>query len=88
MSEGSLKISKFTASKNYIYFFDSSPVEITLEKGILKGRPVSFTGIIRGKITKFMYNIRENRMTLLSDGIIDRNLLSIVVKYINTSGDF
>lgn len=87
MSEGSLKISKFTASKNYIYFFDSSPVEITLEKGILKGRPVSFTGIIRGKITKFMYNIRENRMTLLSDGIIDRNLLSIVVKYINTSGD-
>ncbi|WP_456464659.1 translocation/assembly module TamB domain-containing protein [Persephonella sp.] len=87
ISKGNLKISKFTASNNFIYFFDSSPVEIYLKDGVLEGNPVSFTGIIKGKISRFVYNIKENRLILFSDGVIDRNLLSIVIKYANTSGD-
>ncbi len=87
MSTGNLRISKFTTSKNYIYFFDSSPVELYLKNGVITGKKVDFTGIIRGKINRLEYNIKQNSLILSSDGFIDRNLLSIVIKYINTSGD-
>jgi len=84
---GRLKIQNFAISKNYIYFFDSSVFEVILEDGVVKGNPVSFSGIIKGKLEKLEYHILENKLSLFSKGSIDRNLLSILLKYANSSGD-
>ncbi|WP_457638553.1 translocation/assembly module TamB domain-containing protein [Persephonella sp.] len=86
-AQGHFTVQKFSASKNYLYFFDSSPVELYLKDGVLKGRPVRFTGIITGKITQFEYKIKENYLKFYSEGSIDRNLLSVLMQYANSSGN-
>jgi hypothetical protein len=86
-ADGFFKLSKFTISKNYIYFFDSSPVEFSLKNGVLTGSEVKFTGIIRGKLKDLRYDISKNHLKFRSDGQIDRNFLSMITQYINSSGD-
>ncbi|SNZ07827.1 Family of unknown function [Persephonella hydrogeniphila] len=86
-TEGSFKLSKFTVSKNYIYFFDSSPVHLKLKDNVLTGNKVEFTGIIRGKLENLRYDLSKNTLRFQSDGQIDRNFLSMITQYVNSSGD-
>ncbi|NPA17065.1 MAG: hypothetical protein GXO05_04905 [Aquificae bacterium] len=84
---GKLEMEKFTASKNYLYFFDSSPVEVVLKNGKITGSNARFTGIIQGEIKGFEYDLLKNRLKLISEGKIDKNLLSVLLRYANASGD-
>ncbi|MDQ7056552.1 MAG: hypothetical protein Q9M89_08940 [Persephonella sp.] len=57
-----------------------------MRNGIVEGKPVRFSGVITGEIKKFSYDIKNSTVSIYSEGRIDRNLLSIVTRYINTSG--
>ncbi|MBK3332109.1 hypothetical protein GWK41_03385 [Persephonella atlantica] len=85
-AEGKLIISSFTVSRNYLYFFESSPLKVKMKDGIIESEPVHFSGIITGKIERFSYDIRNNKFSIYSDGKVDRNLLSVIAQYLNTSG--
>lgn len=85
--EGNIILEKFTVSQKYLYFFDSSSVKVRVKNGVLYGEPVKFAGIIKGKINRFIYKPVSNYMELHSTGVINRDFLSVFLKYVNTSGD-
>ncbi|NPA58618.1 MAG: hypothetical protein GXN94_04935, partial [Aquificae bacterium] len=84
---GVLSVNNFAVSKNYIYLFDSSPLEMRLENLTITAGKVDFSGIIKGSLEGFEYSITNNHLKFFSKGKVDRNLLSIFLKYANASGD-
>ena len=86
-STGNILISSFTVSKNYIYFFESSQLKLSLNNKKITSEPVIFSGIIKGKIKKLVYNITDNTISMQSEGSLDKNLLPIIIRYVNTSGE-
>ncbi|WP_029522504.1 translocation/assembly module TamB domain-containing protein [Persephonella sp. KM09-Lau-8] len=85
--EGSLNLQKFAISQKYLYFFDSSAVNMSIKNGVITAQPISFAGIIKGKINRFIFKPLDSYMEINSEGTINRDFLSVFLKYVNTSGD-
>ncbi|WP_297453081.1 translocation/assembly module TamB domain-containing protein [Persephonella sp.] len=85
--EGKLNLQKFAISQKYLYFFDSSAVNMSIKNGVITAQPISFAGIIKGKINKFIFKPLDSYMEINSEGTINRDFLSVFLKYVNTSGD-
>ncbi len=83
---GELSISSLTLSTNHILLLKSSPLKITLKDGRIISKPFNFSGIITGEMKRLSYNIINNEASIFSEGTLDRDFLSIVAIYLNTSG--